>query len=62
MTSTFKRNLLSKCRKRRIKIDAGGRSKNPKPQLLAKYSRLELDKSKVKPSGKTYIRFTRKKD
>jgi hypothetical protein len=29
---------------------------------LAKYSRLELDKSKVKPSGKTYIRFTRKKD
>jgi len=57
MTSTFKRNLLSKCRKRRIKIDAGGRSKNPKPQLLARNSRLDLDK----PSGKTYIKFTRKK-
>ena len=60
MTSTFKRNLMSKS-KRRIKRDAGGRSKNPKPQLLAKYSRLELDKSKAKPSGKTYIKFTRKK-
>ena len=46
---------------RRIKRDAGGRSKNPKPQLLDKYSRLELDKSKGKPSGKTYIKFTRKK-
>jgi hypothetical protein len=57
MTSTFKRNLMSKCRKRRIKIDAGGRSKNPKPQLLARNSRLDLDK----PSGKTYIKFTRKK-
>ena len=62
MTSTFKRNLLSKCRKRRIKIDAGGRSKNPTTQLLAKYSRIQLDKPKVKPSRKTYIRFTRKKD
>ena len=42
---------------RRIKRDAGGRSKNPTPQLLAKNSRLELDK----PSRKTYIKFTRKK-
>ena len=42
---------------RRIKRDAGGRSKNPTPQLLAKNSRLELDK----PSRKTYVRFTRKK-
>jgi len=57
MTSTFKRNLLSKCRKRRIKIDTGKRNKNPKPQLLARNSRLDLDK----PSGKTYIKFTRKK-
>ena len=56
MTSTFKRNLMSKS-KRRIKRDAGGRSKNPKPQLLARNSRLDLDK----PSGKTYIKFTRKK-
>ena len=43
---------------RRIKRDAGGRSKkNPTQQLLAKNSRLELDK----PSRKTYVRFTRKK-
>jgi len=42
---------------RRIKRDAGGRSKNPTPQLLAKNSRLEPDK----PSRKTYVRFTRKK-
>ena len=46
---------------RRIKRDAGGRSKNPTPQLLAKNSRIQLDKLEVKPSGKTYIRFTRKK-
>ena len=56
MTYTFKRNLMSKS-KRRIKRDAGGRSKNPTPQLLVKNSRLELDK----PSRKTYIKFTRKK-
>ena len=43
--------------KRRIKRDAGGRSKNPTQQLLAENSRLELDK----PSRKTYVRFTRKK-
>jgi hypothetical protein len=60
---TFKKTLINVNKsKRRIKRDAGGRSKNPTTQLLAKYSRLELDKSKVKPSGKTYIRFTRKKD
>ena len=60
---TFKRKLIRINKSpRRIKRDAGGRSKNPTTQLLAKYSRLELDKSKVKPSGKTYIRFTRKKD
>ena len=61
MTYTFKRNLMSKS-KRRIKRDAGGRSKNPTTQLLAKYSRIQLDKPKVKPSRKTYIRFTSKKD
>ena len=42
---------------RRIKRDAGGRNKNPMAQLV----RSPLYKSKVKPSGKTYIRFTRKK-
>ena len=47
--------------KRRIKRDAGGRSKNPTPQLLAKNSRVQLDKLEVKPSRKTYVRFTRKK-
>ena len=58
MTSTFKRNLMRINKSpRRIKRDAGGRSKNPTPQLLAKNSRLELDK----PSRKTYVRFTRKK-
>jgi len=60
---TFKKKLINVNKsKRRIKRDAGGRSKNPTTQLLAKYSRIQLDKSKVKPSGKTYIRFTRKKD
>ena len=58
MTYTFKRNLMRINKSpRRIKRDAGGRSKNPTPQLLAKNSRLELDK----PSRKTYVRFTRKK-
>ena len=42
---------------RLIKRDAGGRNKNPMAQLV----RLPLYKPKVKPSGKTYIRFTRKK-
>ena len=46
---------------RRIKRDAGGRSKNPTQQLLAKNSRLELDKLEVKRSRTTYIKFTRKK-
>ena len=47
---------------RRIKRDAGGRSKkNPTQQLLAKNSRIQLDKLEVKPSRKTYVRFTRKK-
>ena len=46
---------------RRIKRDAGGRNKNPSTQLLAKNSRIQLDKLEVKPSRKTYIRFTRKK-
>ena len=42
---------------RRIKRDAGGKNKNPMAQLV----RSPLYKPKVKPSGKTYIRFTRKK-
>ena len=42
---------------RRIKRDAGGRNKNPMAQLV----RSPLYKPKVKPSRKTYIRFTRKK-
>ena len=42
---------------RRIKRDAGGRNKNPMAQLV----RSPLYKPKVKPSEKTYIRFTRKK-
>ncbi len=46
---------------RRIKRDAGGRNKNPTQQLLAKYSRIQLDKLEVKPSRTTYIKFTRKK-
>ena len=60
---TFKKKLINVNKsKRRIKRDAGGKSKNPTTQLLAKYSRIQQDKSKVNPSGKTYIRFTRKKD
>jgi len=51
MTSTFKRNLMGKS-KRRIKRDAGGRNKKPMAQL---------DQLEVKPSRKTYIKFTRKK-
>ena len=43
--------------KRRIKRDAGGRKKNPMAQLV----RSPLYKPKVEPSGKTYIRSTRKK-
>ena len=47
---------------RRIKRDADGRSKkNPTQQFLAKNSRIQLDKLEVKPSRKTYVRFTRKK-
>ena len=42
---------------RRIKRDAGGRNKNPMVQLV----RSPLYKPKVKPSRKTYIRFTWKK-
>ena len=42
---------------RRIKRDAGGRKKNPMAQLV----RSPLYKPKVEPSGKTYIRSTRKK-
>ena len=42
---------------RRIKRDAGGRNKNPKAQLI----KSPLYKPKVKPSEKTYLRFTRKK-
>ena len=42
---------------RRIKRDAGGRNKNPMAQLV----RSPLYKPKVKPSGKAYIRFIRKK-
>ena len=62
MTYTFKRRLMNINKSpRRIKRDAGGRSKNPTTQLVAKYSRIQLDKPKVKPSRKTYIRFTRKK-
>ena len=60
---TFKKKLINVNKsKRRIKRDAGGRNKNPTTQLLSKYSRIQLDKPKVKPSRKTYIRFTRKKD
>ena len=46
---------------RRIKRDAGRSKKNPTQQLLAKNSRIQLDKLEVKPSRKTYVRFTRKK-
>ena len=41
---------------RRIKRDAGGRNKNP----VAKILRTPKFKPKVKPSGKLYIRFSRK--
>jgi len=59
MTYTFKRRLMNINKSpRRIKRDAGGRNKNPMAQLV----RSPLYKPKVKPSGKTYIRFTRKKD
>ena len=37
---------------RRIKRDAGGRNKNPVAKLL----RTPMYKSKVKPSGKIYVR------
>jgi len=58
MTSTFKKNLMRINQSpRRIKRDVGGRNKNPMAQLV----RSPLYKPKVKPSGKTYIRFTRKK-
>ena len=58
MTYTFKRKLMNINKSpRRIKRDAGGRNKNPMAQLV----RSPLYKPKVKPSGKTYIRFTRKK-
>ena len=58
MTFTFKRKLMNINKSpRRIKRDAGGRNKNPMAQLV----RSPLYKPKVKPSGKTYIRFTRKK-
>ena len=49
---------------RRIKRDAGGRNKNSKAQLvklLYGEPNSPLYKPKVKPSGKTYIGFTRKK-
>ena len=65
MAFTFKRKLMGINKSpRRIKRDAGGRNKNPKQptqQILAKYSRTQLDKLEVKPSRKTYIKFTRKK-
>ena len=62
MTFTFKRKLMGINKSpRRIKRDAGGRNKNPTQQLLAKYSRIQLDKLEVKPSRTTYIKFTRKK-
>ena len=66
MTYTFKRKLMNINKSpRRIKRDAGGRNKKPKnptQQLLAKYSRTQLDKLEVKPSRTTYLRFTRKKN
>ena len=58
MTYTFKRRLMNINKSpRRIKRDVGGRNKNPDAKLL----RTPMYKPKVKPSGKTYIRFTRKK-
>ena len=65
MTFTFKRKLMGINKSpRRIKRDAGGRNKNSKAQLvklLYGEPNSPLYKPKVKPSGKTYIRFTRKK-
>ena len=58
MTYTFKRKLMGINKSpRRIKRDAGGRNKNSMAQLV----KSPLYKPKDKPSGKTYIRFTRKK-
>ena len=58
MTFTFKRKLMGINKSpRRIKRDAGGRNKNPKAQLI----KSPLYKPKVKPSEKTYLRFTSKK-
>ena len=62
MTFTFKRKLMGINKSpRRIKRDAGGRNKNPTQQLMAKNSRIQLDKPEVKYLRKTYLRFTRKK-
>ena len=58
MTFTFKRKLMGINKSpRRIKRDAGGRNKNSKAQLI----KSPLYKPKVKPSEKTYLRFTSKK-
>ena len=58
MTFTFKRKLMNINKSpRRIKRDAGGRNKNSKAQLV----KSPLYKTKVKPSEKTYLRFTSKK-
>ena len=65
MTFTFKRKLMGINKSpRRIKRDAGGRNKIPKAKLvklLYGEPKSPLYKPKVKPSGKTYIKFTRKK-
>ena len=65
MTFTFKRNLMGINKSpRRIKRDAGGRSKKSKAQLtklLYGEPNSPLYKPKVKPSEKTYLRFTSKK-
>ena len=54
---TFKKTLINVNKSpRRIKRDAGGRNKNP----VAKILRTPKLKPKVKPSGKLYIRFSRK--
>ena len=63
---TFKGTLMNINKSpRRIKRDAGGRNKNPNKAKLVKLlygePKSPLYKPKVKPSGKTYIRFTRKK-
>ena len=55
---TFKRTLINVNKSpRRIKRDAGGRNKNP----VAKILRTPKFKPKVKPSGKLYIRFSRRR-